>query len=252
MTLANFFTIMAAFTGKTTPVGADSLALVDSAASNAAKNLTLTNLVAYLKTAIATDTLAAPTDITTNNATTSAHGLLKKLSNVATEFMNGVGNWAVPASGGAGNDWCFLYDTASQNMTYNADTTVLFASEVSDPGGLHSTGSNTGRITIVTAGTYLFFSVLNIIDAKQTAGTNQYRAGFCKNAASVASPYFSYKSQWASAPNLLETQLTMFQPVVMSATDYMEIKINMQGSVSVNGTVGGGNFASFYGCIKIG
>ena len=36
-------------------------------------------------------------DITTNNATTSAHGLLKKLSNTATEFMNGAGNWATPS-----------------------------------------------------------------------------------------------------------------------------------------------------------
>lgn len=34
-------------------------------------------------------------DNTTANATTSAHGFLKKLSNVATEFMNGVGNWVV-------------------------------------------------------------------------------------------------------------------------------------------------------------
>src|SRR3990167_3186028 len=40
-------------------------------------------------------------DITTNNATASLHGFLKKLSNVSTEFMNGGGNWATPA-GGAG------------------------------------------------------------------------------------------------------------------------------------------------------
>lgn len=38
-------------------------------------------------------------DITTNNASTSAHGYLKKLSNVSTEFMNGQGNWATPAGG---------------------------------------------------------------------------------------------------------------------------------------------------------
>ncbi len=35
----------------------------------------------------------ATTDVTTGNATTSKHGFLKKLSNVASEFMNGVGNW---------------------------------------------------------------------------------------------------------------------------------------------------------------
>lgn len=41
---------------------------------------------------------SACSDITTFNASTSAHGLLKKLSNVATEFMNGQGNWAIPAT----------------------------------------------------------------------------------------------------------------------------------------------------------
>lgn len=42
------------------------------------------------------------TDITTNNSSTSKHGFLKKLSNVATEFMNGVGNWATISSTMAG------------------------------------------------------------------------------------------------------------------------------------------------------
>lgn len=37
-------------------------------------------------------------DNTTNNASTSAHGFLKKLSNSATEFMNGQGNWASPTT----------------------------------------------------------------------------------------------------------------------------------------------------------
>lgn len=37
------------------------------------------------------------TDITTNNATSSKHGFLPKLSNVATQFLNGQGNFATPA-----------------------------------------------------------------------------------------------------------------------------------------------------------
>jgi len=49
---------------------------------------------------IALDTLAATTDNTNLNASTTAHGLLKKLSNVATEFLNGQGNFTVPAGGG--------------------------------------------------------------------------------------------------------------------------------------------------------
>lgn len=42
---------------------------------------------------------SAPTDITTYNASTAAHGFLKKLDNNAANFMNGQGNWAVPAGG---------------------------------------------------------------------------------------------------------------------------------------------------------
>lgn len=41
-------------------------------------------------------------DITTNNATTARHGFVPKLPNDATKFYNGVGAFAVPASGGGG------------------------------------------------------------------------------------------------------------------------------------------------------
>jgi hypothetical protein len=47
---------------------------------------------------LALDTLAAPTDVTTLNASPSAHGLLPKLSNVATHFLNGVGVFTVPTA----------------------------------------------------------------------------------------------------------------------------------------------------------
>lgn len=46
------------------------------------------------------DEMAVCTDITTNNATTSYHGLLPKLSGVVTEFLNGNGSFSVPAGGG--------------------------------------------------------------------------------------------------------------------------------------------------------
>lgn len=38
-------------------------------------------------------------DITTNNATIAAHGYCPKLSNVATEFLNGTGTFSTPAGG---------------------------------------------------------------------------------------------------------------------------------------------------------
>src|SRR3990167_1953787 len=59
----------------------------------------------------------ALTDVTTNNASTSKHGLLQKLSNVSTEFMNGQGNWATPA-GGSGLPAGHIYGlTLSNNGT---------------------------------------------------------------------------------------------------------------------------------------
>lgn len=36
-------------------------------------------------------------DVTTKNASTSAHGFLPKLPNDATQFLNGVGSWVVPS-----------------------------------------------------------------------------------------------------------------------------------------------------------
>lgn len=42
----------------------------------------------------ATDAFGALTDITTNNATTVAHGFLPKLSGNPAQFLNGIGGWA--------------------------------------------------------------------------------------------------------------------------------------------------------------
>lgn len=49
--------------------------------------------------ATVTDATISMSDITTNNSSTTQHGFLKKLSNVATEYMDGTGAWSVPAGG---------------------------------------------------------------------------------------------------------------------------------------------------------
>jgi hypothetical protein len=69
-------------TAKTTPVDADSIGVVDSAASSVVKNVTLANLWTNLFLAkaklVKLDELAAPTDVTTLNATGALHGLMSK------------------------------------------------------------------------------------------------------------------------------------------------------------------------------
>ena len=46
------------------------------------------------------DELAAPTDITTLNASTTAHGLLQKLDNNSAHYMDGTGAWSTPPGAG--------------------------------------------------------------------------------------------------------------------------------------------------------
>lgn len=52
---------------------------------------------------IALDELDSPSNTTTLNATTSAHGLLPKLDGNTAHFLRGDGTWATPAGGGGGS-----------------------------------------------------------------------------------------------------------------------------------------------------
>jgi len=52
--------------------------------------------------ALVTDANLSISDITTNNATTGAHGFAPKLSGNVLQFLTGTGTWAVPAGSGTG------------------------------------------------------------------------------------------------------------------------------------------------------
>ncbi len=70
-----------------------------------------------------TESMQSLSDVTTGNASTTAHGYLKKLSNVATEFMNGVGNWVVPA--GSGDMSLASVQTVTGAKTFNDGMLIL-------------------------------------------------------------------------------------------------------------------------------
>ena len=77
---------------------------------------TLTNCTGY------TDANVSFTDITTNNSSTSKHGFLKKLSNTATEYMDGTGAWSVPPGSGSGT---VNSGTAGQLAYYETSTNAV-------------------------------------------------------------------------------------------------------------------------------
>lgn len=79
------------------------------AALTAAQVRTLIDFVAQVK-ATKLDDFAAPDDNTDLNASTSKHGLLKKLGGGTTNYLRADGTWAQPAGGGV-TTWLALTDT---------------------------------------------------------------------------------------------------------------------------------------------
>jgi len=78
--------------------------------------------------AIKLDELAAPTDVTTLNASTTAHGLLPKLDNVSTHFLDGTGAWGTPTA--SLPEVVQSERTPESDVTINADSCAFFDEEL--------------------------------------------------------------------------------------------------------------------------
>lgn len=122
------------------------------------------------------DAELALTDVTTNDALTTKHGFLKKLSNIATEFMNGQGAWATPAGGMQYADARFEILTGTKNLA-DADTTQAF------------TGANFAPKAALFIGTLDGTNVFSIAFA-ENVGTAEGRGIFT---ASATAGIFSYQ-----------------------------------------------------------
>lgn len=75
-----------------------------------------------------TDATITTTDVTTNNASTSKHGWLKKLDNTATHYMDGTGGWSTPPATittlTTKGD-LFGYDTGNNRIPVGSNYTLL-------------------------------------------------------------------------------------------------------------------------------
>jgi len=135
-------------------------------------------------------------DNTTNNATTGAHGFLKKLSNVATEFMNGVGNWAVPERSFGINIGAITWSPADGQSVYFG--TMMVAPVATSTGQRRIRMEKTGTITnccltmfCSTAGTNeawsLYIRLNNTTDTLvQTLSVNTQERVWVNSALSIA------------------------------------------------------------------
>lgn len=77
--------------------------------------------------AIKLDNLALPDDTIDLNATTARHGLLPKLSGSPSQFLNGSGEWAIPAGGGGGDGGAPVdaqYWVSTAHLTLTAERNI--------------------------------------------------------------------------------------------------------------------------------
>lgn len=95
--------------------------------------------------AIKLDEFAAPTDVLTLNASTSAHGLLPKLDGTTTNFLRGDGTWALPAGGSGSGDVVGPASAVNNNVVFFNGTTGKLIKD----SGLTLSGTNTGDQTSI-------------------------------------------------------------------------------------------------------
>lgn len=113
----------ASLTGVTVATG-DLVIFQDVSDSNNIKTATAQS-VANLATPDSDATITT-TDITTNNASTSKHGFLKKLDNNAAHYMDGTGAWSTPGGGGGSSGLVLLsVATASGSSDLHFDSSLI-------------------------------------------------------------------------------------------------------------------------------
>lgn len=115
------------------------------------------------------------TDITTNNASTSKHGFLKKLTGSATDYMDGSGAWSTPAGGGGGGsalppNICSVSLSGNQTLSHTSGGNLIaFDTVAVDTTSAFNTTSH--KYTPNIAGWYKV-TLTAQFDNNFTAGTN--------------------------------------------------------------------------------
>lgn len=140
-------------TGSVVPVPPSSIPLANgkvlignasnvAAAQSVSGDVTISNAgVTTIGAGKVTEAMQVLADNTTNNVSTSKHGYAPKLPNDATKYLDGTGNYTVPAGGGGG---ATVVETVGSGTDYTLTTTPT----------LVAFGGGNLELTIADAGTY--------------------------------------------------------------------------------------------------
>lgn len=110
---------------------------------------------------------------------------------------------------------CFVYNSVNISVPDSTNTVLTFNSEDWDTDNMHSTSSNTSRLTSKTAGIYLIHA--NVETAMDSGGSRQLR--FRKN----GSTYFANTVKGYAPANTTTLELTSAQK--LNVNDYVEVVV---------------------------
>lgn len=172
-------------------------------------------------------------DNTTNDASTARHGFLPKLSNIATEFLNGQGAFSTPSSSGISVGFTASLTSTATNAT--GDGTVFDIVSYTEQSDISSNfNATTGVFTAPSDGLYLFFLVVQLsnLSSSHTDGYTRFTDGSNNFYISRFNPY-TYDGTTAVpiVSGIFIAQLT--------ASTTIKAQVQVTGgtkTVSVNGT----------------
>lgn len=123
---------------------------------------------------------------------------------------------------------CAVYNSAVQSVSNNTLTTMTADSELYDNDSMHSTVTNTARITAQTAGRYLFSATVEHAGSASPAG---YRQGnFTVNG--TTHEFGMIVPAVASAS--IQTTLSWTRSLLLSASDYVEVTVRQTNGAALD------------------
>lgn len=171
-----------------------------------------------------TEDMQSLSDVTTLDVTTSKHGYVPKAPNLSTKFLRGDATWAIP-SYTTGARGARVYNSSAIAISNATGTKLTFDSEIYDTDGIHSTSSNTGRLTCVTDGIY------SIGGNIQWQGNNTGRRLFSivlNNTTSIADVRVLSGAAGNDPAQNISTQYSLV------AGDYVELSVYQDSGGSLN------------------
>lgn len=139
---------------------------------------------------------------------------------------------------GTNRPHCRVYNSSSISVANNTNVALTFNSERQDVGAMHSTSSNTGRITVTDAG---FYRVGGGVEFASN-GTGRRSIAIRLNGAT----YIAAHS--ANADAAAAHQMTISTEYQFAATDYVELVVFQTSGGALNVSVVGNYSPEFSAC----